>query len=401
MNFDELGLDAHLVLRLEGLGLTQPTPIQAKAIPHALRGADVLGIAQTGTGKTAAFGLPLVAALSKLRGRPAPRSARGLVLAPTRELATQIVRALEELTDDLRITLVVGGKSINAQAHKISTGTDVLVATPGRLIDLMDRRAVDLSETRFLVLDEADQMLDIGFVHALRRIAPMISQDRQTMMFSATMPNAMAALSREYLTDAVRVEASPPGKVADKVAHSVHFVAKEEKQGLLIDLLDGHRDDRALVFSRTKHGAERLMKQLDRAGFAATSIHGNKSQGQRDRALDAFRAGTARVLVATDVAARGIDIPGVGHVYNYDLPNIPETYVHRIGRTARAGRDGRAVAFCAAEEMADLKAIEKILGARVEIAGGVPWRETTDAPKSPTRRRPRRRSGRRAERLAA
>jgi ATP-dependent RNA helicase RhlE len=211
----------------------------------------------------------------------------------------------------------------------------------------------------------------------------------------------MAALSREYLTDAVRVEASPPGKVADKVAHSVHFVAKEEKQGLLIDLLDGHRDDRALVFSRTKHGAERLMKQLDRAGFAATSIHGNKSQGQRDRALDAFRAGTARVLVATDVAARGIDIPGVGHVYNYDLPNIPETYVHRIGRTARAGRDGRAVAFCAAEEMADLKAIEKILGARVEIAGGVPWRETTDAPKSPTRRRPRRRSGRRAERLAA
>ncbi|MEL7089902.1 MAG: DEAD/DEAH box helicase, partial [Planctomycetota bacterium] len=338
------------------------TPIQTKAIPHALQSRDVLGIAQTGTGKTAAFGIPLVVALSKRQEKAAPKSARGLILAPTRELANQIVENLRGLTSDLRIMLVVGGKSINAQTQKLARGTDILVATPGRLIDLMDRHAVDLSRTRFLVLDEADQMLDIGFVHALRQIAPQLGKDRQTMMFSATMPKAMTELSRDYLSDPVRVEVSPPGKVADKVTHSVHFVAKEKKQELLIELLDGHRDDRALVFTRTKHGAERLMKTLEKIGFAATSIHGNKSQGQRDRAIAAFKAGSVRVLVATDVAARGIDIPGVGYVYNYDLPNVPENYVHRIGRTARAGREGQAVAFCAADEMSELKAIEKVLG---------------------------------------
>ncbi|MEO0702806.1 MAG: DEAD/DEAH box helicase [Pseudomonadota bacterium] len=403
MTFNELGLDAPMVERLKALGLTQPTPIQAKAIPHALTGRDVLGIAQTGTGKTAAFGLPLVTALSKTGERPEPRCARGLVLAPTRELASQIVNTLEGLTGHLRITLVVGGKSINAQSARLKRGTDILVATPGRLIDLIDRRAVDLGHTRFLVLDEADQMLDIGFVHALRRIAPLLNKDRQTMLFSATMPKEMAALSKDYLTDAVRVEVSPPGKVADKVSHSVHFVAKEDKQALLIDLLDGHRSDRALVFSRTKHGAERLMKQLDRAGFAAASIHGNKSQGQRDRALGAFRDGTVRVLVATDVAARGIDIPGVGHVYNYDLPNVPENYVHRIGRTARAGKAGRAIAFCAADEMGQLKAIEKVLGTRVRVDGGTPWGPSpADKPKAPAKRRARRRPRRRgASKLAA
>ncbi|MBF9030563.1 DEAD/DEAH box helicase [Rhodobacterales bacterium HKCCE3408] len=401
MNFSELGLDAHLVSRLDGLGLKDPTPIQSKAIPYALQGRDVLGIAQTGTGKTAAFGLPLVAALSPRRGKLTPRSVRGLVLAPTRELAGQIVKTLEGLTGDLRITLVVGGKSISAQAGRLARGTDILVATPGRLIDLMDRNAVDLGQTRFLVLDEADQMLDIGFVHALRRIAPVLNRDRQTMMFSATMSKQMAELSRDYLTNPVRVEVSPAGKVADKVTHAVHFVAKEAKQDLLINLLDGHRDERALVFARTKHGAERLMKQLDRAGFAAASIHGNKSQGQRDRALDAFRAGSVRVLVATDVAARGIDIPGVGHVYNYDLPNVPENYVHRIGRTARAGRSGRAVAFCAAEEMGELRSIEKVLGTRVGIAGGTPWSTSSDNPKAGPKRRPRRRSRRGNARLAA
>jgi len=401
MNFKELGLNARMVSRLEGQGLTLPTPIQTKAIPHALEGRDVLGIAQTGTGKTAAFGIPLVIALSKQQERPVPKSTRGLILAPTRELANQIVQSLQGLTADLRITLVVGGKSLNAQAQKLSRGTDILVATPGRLIDLIERRAVDLRHTRFLVLDEADQMLDIGFVHALRRIASMLNKDRQTMMFSATMPKLMAELSREYLTNAVRVEVSPPGKVADKVSHSVHFVAKEAKQDLLIDLLDGHRDDRALVFARTKHGAERLMKHLDNAGFSATSIHGNKSQGQRDRAIAAFKAGSVRVLVATDVAARGIDIPDVGHVYNFDLPNVPENYIHRIGRTARAGRAGRAIAFCAADEMKELKAIEKVLGASVEVAGGAPWRDANSKPKTGAKRRPRRQTGRRPERMAA
>ena len=378
MEFTDLGLPPKLVARMAEQGLTRPTPIQSQAIPHALAGRDVLGLAQTGTGKTAAFGLPLIDALATERRHTAPKSAAALILAPTRELASQIAAALTAFAGGrgaLRIALVVGGKSINAQIQTMARGTDILVATPGRLIDLLDRRAVNLGATRFLVLDEADQMLDLGFIHALRRIAPLLPEDRQTMMFSATMPKQMADLSRAYLRNPVRVEVSPPGRVADKVSQSVHFVAKEEKQTLLIDLLDGHRDDRALVFARTKHGAERLMKQLERAGFAAASIHGNKSQGQRDRALSAFRTGDIRVLVATDVAARGIDIPGVGYVYNYDLPNVPENYVHRIGRTARAGADGQAVAFCANEEVGELRGIEKVLGAPLRIAGGTPWRK--------------------------
>lgn len=402
MNFSELGLSARMVARLESLGLTQPTPIQAKAIPHALQGRDILGIAQTGTGKSAAFGIPLVVALSKAQDKAMPKSARGLILAPTRELANQIVQTLQGLTADLRITLVVGGKSINTQTQKLSRGTDILVATPGRLIDLMDRQAIDLGKTRFLVLDEADQMLDIGFVHALRRIAPMLGKDRQTMMFSATMPKAMSDLSRQYLDNPLRLEVSPPGKVADKVSHSVHFVSTAQKSKLLLDLLDGHRDERTLVFARTKHGAERLLKQLEQAGFAASSIHGNKSQGQRDRALGAFKAGSVRVLVATDIAARGIDVPGVGHVYNYDLPNVPENYVHRIGRTARAGQSGRAVAFCAADEMSDLQAIEKVLGRQIDIAGGRSWPAAVQQPKSSAKKRPSRHgAGNRARRIAA
>ncbi len=285
----------------------------------------------------------------------------------------------------------------------LARGLDILVATPGRLVDLIDRRAVDLGKTGYLVLDEADQMLDLGFIHALRRIAPLLSRERQTLLFSATMPKQMADLSRAYLTDPVRVEASPPGQPAEKVTQSVHFVAQAEKQALLVSLLDDHRDDRALVFARTKRGAERLMKHLDQAGFAAASIHGNKSQGQRDRALSAFREGGIRVLVATDVAARGIDIAGVGHVYNYELPNVPENYVHRIGRTARAGASGRAVAFCAPEEMSDLRSIEKMLGDRVTVAGGRPWQEARDTrPATPAKRGPRRRgNGRSATARAA
>ncbi len=397
MDFDMLGFAPRLVARLAELGLKDPTPIQRQAIPHAMNGRDVMGLAQTGTGKTAAFGLPLVHAISGLGTAPAPKTATALVLAPTRELARQISDSLKGFArgSHLSVGLIVGGASINAQIKAMQRGTDVLVATPGRLIDLLDRKAVHLGRTRFLVLDEADQMLDLGFIHALRRIAPLLPRERQTMLFSATMPKQMEELSRAYLTDPVRVEVSRPGQTADKVSQSVHFVAQPEKVALLIDLLDAHRDDRALVFSRTKHGAERLMKQLERAGFAAASIHGNKSQGQRDRALAGFREGRVRVLVATDVAARGIDIPGVGHVYNFDLPNVAENYVHRIGRTARAGASGRAVAFCAEAEMGELKAIQKVLRHDIPVAGGTAWAPARPEPKPAGRRRRPSRNGQR------
>jgi len=267
----------------------------------------------------------------------------------------------------------VGGASLNAQAQRLARGTDVLVATPGRLIDLIDRRAVRLDETPFLVLDEADQMLDLGFIHALRRIAPLLPTERQTMLFSATMPKQMAEIARTYLTDPVRVETAPPGRPADKIDQSLHFVEQSDKTGQLIDHLDRHRSDGALVFARTKHGAEKLKKTLVAKGFAADSIHGNKSQGQRDRALKGFKAGEVTILVATDVAARGIDIPTVRYVYNYDLPNVADNYVHRIGRTARAGRDGTAIAYCAPAEMSELRAIEKLLGKPIPVASGESW----------------------------
>ncbi len=375
-----MGLPKSLVTRLTQMGLTEPTPIQTGAIPFAMAGRDVMGLAQTGTGKTAAFGLPLVAQISGL-GRPAPKSVRGLVLAPTRELAGQIAETLKELTlgSPLKVTVVVGGQSLNAQAKRLEKGIDLLVATPGRLIDLIERRAVRLNECSFLVLDEADQMLDMGFIHALRQIATHLPKKRQTMLFSATMPKLMEDLSREYLDNPEKVQVSPPGKAADKIAQSVHFIAKAEKTKLLIELLDGHKDELALVFGRTKHGSEKLMKTLEKAGFAAASIHGNKSQGQRDRALKAFRDGSVRVLVATDVAARGLDIPAVRHVYNFELPNVPENYVHRIGRTARAGREGAAIAFCAPDEIGELKAIQKVLKMTIPVASGRAW-EGLDTP---------------------
>jgi len=255
----------------------------------------------------------------------------------------------------------------------LQNGVDLLVATPGRLIDLLDRRAVRLDETIYLVLDEADQMLDMGFIHALRRIAPLLATPRQTMMFSATMPKLMSELADAFLHDPVRVQVNPPGQAVAKIEQSVHFVAQAAKTDLLVDLLDKHRDELALVFGRTKHGCEKLYKQLEAKGFAAASIHGNKSQGQRERAIEAFKSGKIRVLVATDVAARGIDIPGVRHVYNYDLPNVAENYVHRIGRTARAGADGAAIALVAPDEMIELKDIEKAMKAEIPVASGRPW----------------------------
>ncbi|MEL6683681.1 MAG: DEAD/DEAH box helicase [Pseudomonadota bacterium] len=375
MDFDMLGLAPRLINVLKEQGITDPTPIQTQAIPHAMNGRDVMGLAQTGSGKTAAFGLPMIHALLKAGVKPNAKTARGLILAPTRELAKQIADNLTAYTkgSHLKVALVVGGAGIVAQTKRLAGGVDLLVATPGRLIDLLDRRAVRLDETIYLVLDEADQMLDMGFIHALRRIAPLLAKDRQTMMFSATMPKLMGELANTYLTDAVRVQVNPPGQAVKKINQSIHFVAQAAKTDLLVELLDKHRDELAIVFGRTKHGCEKLSRILDKKGFAVASIHGNKSQGQRQRALDAFKAGKVRVLVATDVAARGLDIPDVRYVYNYDLPNVAENYVHRIGRTARAGADGSAVALVAPDEMIELQDIEKAMKGTIPVASGRPW----------------------------
>ncbi len=369
-----LGLKPALNDAVAAAGLTRPTPIQEQAIPLALEGHDILGLAQTGTGKTLAFGLPVIDALLSKPGKPEPKTAKVLVLAPTRELVNQIAENLRTLTLNTRVKVctVVGGQSIGKQISVLSRGTDILVATPGRLIDLMDRGAVLLGSVRHLILDEADQMLDLGFIHALRRIAPALGTPRQTMLFSATMPKQMEELSRAYLNNPRKVQVSPPGKAADKVSQSVHFLDKPSKPKKLREILSRDLDALTLVFSRTKHGAEKLMKGLVADGYNAASIHGNKSQGQRDRAIKAFREGTITVLVATDVAARGIDIPGVAYVINYDLPEVPDNYVHRIGRTARAGREGEAIAFCAPEEGQLLRQIQKLMKIDIPVASGTP-----------------------------
>ena len=382
-----LGLAPTLSEALKRNGFSEPTPIQNQAIPLALEGHDVLGLAQTGTGKTLAFGLPLIDGLLAQPAKPAPKTVKALVLAPTRELVNQIADSLRQLTDGtkLRVGTVVGGQSINRQINFLSRGTDILVATPGRLIDLMDRKAVDLSTVRQLVLDEADQMLDMGFIHALRRIAPQLGTPRQTMLFSATMPKQMEELSSAYLTNPRRVQVSPPGKAADKITQSVHFVDKAGKPSKLREVLGRDDESLTLVFARTKHGAERLMKGLVADGYNAASIHGNKSQGQRDRAIKAFRDGDINVLVATDVAARGIDIPGVAYVVNYDLPEVPDNYVHRIGRTARAGREGEAIAFCAPDEADLLRQIQKLMKIDIPVASGEAPTELTEG--GPRRRR--------------
>ena len=372
-NFESLGVSKQIVATLTSLGIETPTPIQAQAIPLLLEGRDLIGLAQTGTGKTAAFGLPLIERLLAENIRPDNRTTRSLILAPTRELVNQIATNLKTFIKGrpLKINLVVGGVSINKQQLQLEKGTDILVATPGRLLDLINRRAIGLTTVRFLVLDEADQMLDLGFVHDLRKIAKIVPKRRQTMLFSATMPKAIAELAADFLTDPVKVEVTPPGKAADKVEQYVHFIGgKNDKTVLLKDVLTKHPDGRAIVFMRTKHTAEKLSKHLEQVGFKVASIHGNKSQGQRDRALKAFRDNDINVLVATDVAARGIDIPDVSHVFNYDLPEVPDAYVHRIGRTARAGRDGVAIAFCAPDETMLLRDIEKLMGIEIATASG-------------------------------
>ncbi len=397
--FETLGLSPKLLQTLSKRGFTEPTPIQAQSIPLALKGHDIMGLAQTGTGKTLAFGLPMIDQLRADQGKNSPKSAKALILAPTRELVNQIADNLRPLVQGtpMKVATVVGGQSINRQIKMLARGVDVLVATPGRLIDLLDRNELNLSTARFLVLDEADQMLDMGFIHALRQIAPHLGTPRQTMLFSATMPKQIEQLSRDYQTDPKKVQVAPPGKTADKITQTVCFLTKAEKPVRLRKILSEDKSALTLVFARTKHGAERMKKQLVAEGFNADSVHGNKSQGQRDRAIQAVRDGKVTVLVATDVAARGIDLPGVARVINYDLPNVPESYVHRIGRTARAGRDGEAIAFCSSDERPLLRDIEKLIGRPIpgatpldEVLARKQPPEAADTPKPPSKQRRRR-----------
>jgi ATP-dependent RNA helicase RhlE len=368
-NFASLNLAEPIAKAVAAESYTTPTPIQAQAIPPALEGRDLLGIAQTGTGKTAAFALPALSHLARNPKSPKSRSTRILVLAPTRELALQIAQSFEVYGRNLRlrVAVVMGGAPINRQARSLDRGLDVLVATPGRLIDLIERKAVTLGDVEIMVLDEADQMLDLGFIHALKKIFPLLPKKRQTMLFSATMPKAIASLASDYLHDPVKVAVTPVATTAERVDQRVTFVRQGDKQALLTKTLSGAEIGRALVFTRTKHGADRVVRNLDKAGIRAAAIHGNKSQSQRERALDAFRDGRCRILVATDIAARGLDIDGVTHVVNFEIPNVPEQYVHRIGRTARAGAEGVAISFVDADERAYLRDIEKLTRMKITV----------------------------------
>ncbi|MFG0276162.1 MAG: DEAD/DEAH box helicase [Phycisphaerales bacterium] len=370
--FAAFGLCRPLVAAIREEGYTAPTPIQARTIPTAMEGSDILGCDQTGAGKTAAFALPI---LHRLHTEPADKSRRGaptpraLILAPTRELAAQIADAFETYGrhTNLRVGVVFGGVSQRPQERALQRGVDILVACPGRLIDLMEQRIVDLRAVHTFVLDEADRMLDMGFIHPIKRIASAITKNRQTLLFSATMPKTIIGLADSLLRNPVKVSVNPVSSAAPKIAQSVYMVHKRSKQALLERLLEDRAVERAIVFSRTKHGADKIVRKLKSAGIDGVAIHGNKNQNQRTRALDAFRSGRTRVLVATDVAARGIDVDDITHVFNFDLPNEPEAYVHRIGRTARAGASGVAIAFCDREERDFLQAIERLTKQRIAV----------------------------------
>jgi ATP-dependent RNA helicase RhlE len=367
--FDSLGLHPALERALTDKGYTQPTPIQLASIPALLAGRDVLGCAQTGTGKTAAFALPLLHGFLAKPRTATPRSVRVLVLVPTRELALQVVDSFEAYGRFVPHTraVVLGGVPQGSQVRKLAAGVDVLVATPGRLLDLVQQKHVRLDTVEALVLDEADRMLDLGFLPDVRRIVGLIPQKRQTLLFSATMPDNIRGLAGKVLRDPVEVSVAPISSTADGVTQFVLFVGNKDKRALLSEVLRDPLMTRALVFTRTKRGANRVAEHLERNRVAVGVIHGNKSQGARVRALEAFRAGNARVLVATDIAARGIDVQDVTHVINFELPQDPESYVHRIGRTARAGRRGVALSFCDASERGALKDIERLTGKRLKV----------------------------------
>jgi ATP-dependent RNA helicase RhlE len=363
-SFNDFGLAEPILRALAEEKYLTPTPIQAQTIPFAGQGRDIVGIAQTGTGKTAAFALPILNHLHGRRQRPDKKSCRVLVLSPTRELSGQIAesfRAYGRHIRPLTIALAIGGVPINKQIRSLAHGAEVLVATPGRLLDLVHQRALRLDRVEVLVLDEADRMLDMGFVRDIKKVVAMLPRERQTLFFSATMPQEIARLADQMLRDPARVSVAPQATTAERVRQKVIHIDRPAKPALLAEVLKAEPIDRVLVFTRTKHGADKLVRSLAKSGVAAEAIHGNKSQNQRERVLAAFRAGSLRTLIATDIAARGIDVDGISHVVNYDLPNIPESYVHRIGRTARAGRDGVAISFCDREERAYLRDIERLI----------------------------------------
>ena len=366
MQFRDLGLSAPLLRAIDQAGYTEPTPIQRESIPPALAGRDLLGCAQTGTGKTAAFALPLLQRLDATAGDD-PKL-RALVLTPTRELAIQIGESFATYGKglDLWHTVIFGGVNEKPQIAELRDGVDALIATPGRLLDLMQQGHVSLSDVEIFVLDEADRMLDMGFLPDVKRVIAKLPRERQTLFFSATMPPDIRALADSLLRDPVSVAVAPISSTAERIDQHIYFVDKGNKPRLLVELLKNDRAiEQTLVFTRTKHGANKVVQQLEKAGLKAAAIHGNKSQSARERAMNGFRSGELRLLVATDIAARGIDVEGITHVINYDLPNVPETYVHRIGRTGRAGAAGIAISFCESEERPYLVDIERLIGKHV------------------------------------
>jgi ATP-dependent RNA helicase RhlE len=368
--FAALGITGVLLKATEAAGMTEPKPIQTQAIPAQIEGRDILGIAQTGSGKTAAFSLPILAKIIGLGDKRKAKTARALILAPTRELAVQIEETIRMLSKGAHIStaLILGGVSRLTQIKRMQPGVDVLIATPGRLTDLVRENCVDLSDTRWLVLDEADRMLDMGFINDVKRIAKATHKDRQTALFSATMPQEVASLAAGLLRDPVRVEVAPQGTTASEITQVLHPVPTKEKKRVLADMLTDQSMKSVIVFTRTKHGADAVTRNLERDGYEVAAIHGNKSQNARQRALNGFKDGSVRILVATDIAARGIDVVGISHVVNYDLPDEPESYVHRIGRTGRNGASGAAITlYDPGAENAKLRAVERVIRMKLPV----------------------------------
>lgn len=375
-SFQELGLIAPIAKALESEGYTHPTPIQSQAIPLLLKKRDLLGCAQTGTGKTAAFAVPILQLMVEENRPDSTRPAiRCLVLTPTRELAIQIGESFASYGKNLKFKtkVIYGGVKQGKQVEALKAGVDILIATPGRLLDLMDQGHADISRIHFFVLDEADRMLDMGFVHDVKRIISKLPHKRQSLFFSATMPPVIQKLADSILANPAKVEVTPISSTADTINQVIYFVDKGNKNGLLLEILKDKKIDRVLVFTRTKHGADKISRFLSKTGIPTLAIHGNKSQNARQDALGKFKSKAIRVLIATDIAARGIDIDELTHVINYDLPNIPESYVHRIGRTGRAGSDGIAIGFCDAEEKAYLKDIQRLIGKQIPVVADHPF----------------------------